>query len=298
MGEIMSTDGMPVRHRHWDAQRPKAALVILPGMAEHTLRYERFANALAARGISVLAAEARGHGEGAQKLGWFAKKDGWKAVVQDARAALAHMRQRCPGVPVVLLGHSMGSVFARALLMQKQEPAPAGCILLGVTVDKPARRSFAPAIAKLTGFFTGRDKPSRFLTNLLFGAFNKAFAPNRTAFDWISRDEAEVDKYAADPLCGFDCTSAMFVDMAQALLFTLKRENEARIGVPVLIAVGSRDPVGGPKAARFLQRRWRALGKDVVVNVYPGARHELLNETNRDEVTRDLADFVLRFARK
>jgi len=297
MGEFISAEGLPIRHRHWDAPEPEAALIVLPGMAEHTLRYARFAQALARQGISVMAVETRGHGEGARRLGWYAQNDGWKLVCQDARAGIAHMQKLLPGVPLVLLGHSTGSIFARVLLMDEQALAVKACILLGVTVDRPVRRRLAPAIAWLAGHAAGIDRPNRFLSSLLFDAFNRKFAPNRTAFDWLSRDEAEVDAYVADPLCGFDCTGSMYVDAAKALLYTLRPGSEARIRVPVLIAVGGEDPVGGPAAARFLEKRWKARGKDVRVAVYSGARHEILHELNRDEATLDFAAFVLRVAR-
>ena len=295
MGRLHARDGVEIRHRHWRAEKPWAQVLIIHGMAEHIDRYDWFAEKLNAAGMSVLGLEARGHGNGAQKLGWFAEKNGWRAVTDDALDAIAHMREEEQELPVFVFGHSMGTVFARTVIMDERRRDIAACVLSGVTVDQPLRRDVAPLMTSMIGLFSGKDKPNKLLADMTFGAFNKKFAPNRTEYDWLSRDAAQVDKYVADPLCGYDCSPSLMGDVAKAILHTLKGKNEDKINCPVLIAVGEDDPVGGGEAARFLEKRWAARGKAVNVKVYEGARHEILNETNREEVAGDVVDFFRGF---
>jgi alpha-beta hydrolase superfamily lysophospholipase len=188
----------------------------------------------------------------------------------------------------------MGSIFARAALYAFGGMYKAA-ILSGVTVDEPGRRDVAPVLAGILGALQGSSKPSSLLDNITFGAYNKRFMPARTRFDWLSRDGKEVDKYVLDENCGFICTGSMFVDISRVLLETLKSENVAKMpkDVPILIVSGTEDPVGSyGKAATFLEKQYKAAGLDVAVKLYSNARHELLNETNRDEVTKDLLEFV------
>ena len=294
MGKLHAKDGVEIRHRHWPAEQPRAQVLIIHGMAEHIDRYDWFAKKLNAEGLNVLGMEVRGHGNGAQKLGWFAKEDGWRAVVGDAFALIDHMRGEASELPVFVFGHSMGTVFARVVIMDERGSDVAACVLSGVTVDQPVRRNIAPLMTSIIGLFCGSDKPSKLLADMTFGTFNKAFAPNRTEYDWLSRDAEQVDKYVADPLCGYDCSPSLMGDVAKAILHTLKAKNEKQINCPVLIAVGAEDPVGGETAARFLEKRWKALGKAADVRIYRGARHEILNETNREEVAGDAVGFFLK----
>ena len=296
MSKILASDGVEIRHRHWCAENPKAILLIIHGMAEHIDRYASFARELNAAGISAVGLELRGHGNGAVRLGWFAQKNGWQAVLDDCFALLNHIREENPSLPLMIYGHSMGTIFARAIIMdiRAERLRISACVLTGVTVDLPVRRHFAPALTKAIGAFTGINKPSAFLAKMTFGAFNNAFKPNSTEYDWLSRDAEQVQRYIDDPLCGFDCTPSLMCDVSTALLHTLKKQNERLILCPVMIAVGESDPVGGTKAAYFLEKRWRAIGKDVEVKVYPGARHELLNETNRSDISADIIGYIAR----
>jgi alpha-beta hydrolase superfamily lysophospholipase len=283
----------------WPAENARAAVVIVHGMAEHAARYGRFAQALNAEGVAVVSMDLRGHGATAlgRTKGWFAKKGGWKLVLEDIRRLTEWTREKYEGKPLILFGHSMGSIFARAALFSFGN-LYAATMLSGVTVDVPGRRSVAPAIARAIGALQGASKPSPLLDNLTFGAYNKRFKPARTRFDWLSRDEKEVEKYVLDENCGFICTGAMFVDVSQVLLETLKKGNVARMpkGMPMLIVSGAEDPVGGfGAAALYLEKQYKAAGLDVDMKIYKGARHELLNETNRDEVTEDLIAFIERF---
>lgn len=293
---LTSPDGTNLSCYEWPVDHARAVVVVVHGMAEHAARYGRFAASLNDNALAVVSMDLRGHGQtvsGGAK-GWFAKKGGWQAVLGDIGQLSQWAQEKYAGRPVVLFGHSMGSIFARAALMQYGGIYRAA-VLSGVTVDIPGRRAVAPLIAGIVSALQGRDKPSGLLDNLTFGAYNKQFLPARTRFDWLSRDAAEVDKYVADENCGFICTGSMFVDVSSVLLETLKRANIAKMpkGLPVFIISGAEDPAGmNGKAAAFLQKQYKAAGLHVSAKVYENARHELLNETNRDEVTEDILEFI------
>lgn len=280
----------------WPCEQARAAVVVMHGMAEHAARYGRFAAAVNGAGYAVLSMDLRGHGAAAArgKKGWFAEKDGWRAVLEDIRLLTEEARRRYASIPLVLFGHSMGSIFARAALSRFGMLYRAA-VLTGVTVDVPFRRNVAPAIAAAVSALQGKDRPSPLLDSLTFGAYNKPFAPARTRFDWLSRDPDEVDKYVGDDNCGFVCTGSMFVDVARVLLDTLRAKSIAGIpkALPILILSGAEDPAGMcGHAAAYLRGRYGTAGLAVETKVYEGARHELLNEVNRDEVTADILAFM------
>ena len=215
-------------------------------------------------------------------------------MLSDIRLLTEWTAQKYPGLPLIVFGHSMGSIFAQAAL-QAFGSLYACAILSGVTVDKPGRREIAPALAGAIGLLQGAQRPSKLLDSMAFRSNNKPFAPNRTAFDWLSRDNAEVDLYVADECCGFICTPKLYCDVASTLLETLNPRKVRTLpkGFPVLILSGSCDPVGNNgQAARVLEQSYRAAGLDVRMMIYEGARHELLNELNRDEVTEDILGFL------
>lgn len=187
----------------WDVKKPKAIIVIIHGMAEYSARYDRFAKILKENNYAAISIDLRGHGKTAKGniKGFFAKKDGWHIILDDIKLLINKAKMSYPNIPVVLFGHSMGSIFARAAMIDYGKDFDA-CILMGVTVNKKGLRDIAPMLSKFLSLF-GNKKPSNVLDFLTFGAYNNPFKPNRTKFDWISRDEVEVDKYISDDLCGF-----------------------------------------------------------------------------------------------
>ena len=288
-------DGTKLYGYRWDAKAPKAAVVIVHGMAEHCVRYDRFATALNEVGYSAMALDLRGHGMSAQSgiKGYFAKKDGWKVVLGDIKGFVDFAKEAYPGIPIVMFGHSMGSIFARVYISEHGQDISA-CILSGVTINKKGLRDVAPFITKLVSVFNPK-KPSKMLDSMSFGAFNKPFEPARTKFDWLSRDEAEVDKYVEDEMCGFVCTAPLFGDVSRAILFTLKEENVNKIpkDLKVFIVSGEKDPVGSNGYdAKYLYDSYTKSGLDAEYKIYKDARHELLNETNREEVMADILSFL------
>ena len=227
-------------------------------------------------------------------LGHYADTDGWNKVVGDLASLNHHIRQQHPRAPIFLLGHSMGSYIGMAYLMQ-HSCSLQGAILSGSNYQPLPLYKVAGLIARFERWRLGPTGRSRLIDFLSFGSFNKAFKPNRTGFDWLSRDPAEVDKYVHDPLCGFVCTTQLWCDLMDGFQQITPVHNLAQIDsdLPLLVIGGERDPVSQGKRLGDLAGALRSAGiKDVELKIYPEARHELLNESNRDEVTAYLHDWL------
>jgi alpha-beta hydrolase superfamily lysophospholipase len=277
-----------------DGATAKAVVHISHGMAEHAARYARFAEALTAAGYVVYANDHRGHGKTANgdgELGFLAASGGFRRAVQDLQQLVVHEKAQHPGLPVFLFGHSMGSFFAQAFLIEAGS-ALRGAILSGSNGKPNLLAQAGRLVARAERARLGPKGKSKLLTTLSFDDFNKAFKPNRTGFDWLSRDDAEVDKYVADPLCGFMVTTQLWVDVLDGTAEIADPARQARIPreLPVYVFAGSEDPVGGKtKGLVQLVEAYKQAGlRDVKHKFYAGGRHEMLNETNRDEVTRDV----------
>lgn len=297
---VARPDGHAVVVHHWPATgTPRATLVIAHGMAEHGARYAPLAAFLNARGVHVLATNHRGHGPSTTRpedLGHFADKDGWQNVVDDLAAVIDTARERHPGLPVVLLGHSMGSFISLALARTPAARALAALALSGSNRGDVLTFRVARLIARVECWRQGPRGRSALLEFLSFGSFNKPFRPARTEFDWLSRDAAEVDKYVADPLCGFGVTNQLWVDLLGGLMTITRVQDLAGIphSLPVYILGGERDPVGAQgKGLKRLAEGLREAGlQHVQLQLYPQGRHEMLNESNRTEVYAQLADWL------
>jgi len=283
-------------HRFEPDARPLRAVVqLVHGMGEHGARYERLARALADDGIALFAADQRGHGRTAAspaELGHFADRDGWNKVVEDQRALGVRIGELHGGVPRALVGHSMGSFIALECLTRFGD-AYRAAVLSGSSGSAGPRAWLFRGLASVERLRLGPRGHSAVLQRAVFGQFNVPFEPAATPFDWLSRDAAEVAKYVADPLCGFVLTAGSLADLAVGLLELYRSEHLARIprGLPVLLIAGARDPVGGEvgNARLFRELDGRAA---LDLRLYPDARHELLNETNRDEVMAELRSWL------
>lgn len=281
----------------WMPDAPPRALVMLShGMAEHSGRYARLAQALCDAGYGLYAPDQRGHGRTADEgtLGLYAEHDGWNKVVGDLASLNQHIGQQQPGLPIILLGHSMGSYIAQAYLLHHSASLD-GAILSGSNFQPVALYRAARLIARVERLRQGLRGRSALIDFLSFGSFNKAFKPNRTAFDWLSRDPVEVDKYINDPLCGFRCTNQLWIDLLGGLQQISKASNLAQIdpGLPILVMGGECDPVSEGKRLNSLADALREAGcQHLQLNIYPQARHEVFNETNRDEVTADVLSWL------
>lgn len=285
-------DGQRILVDSWLAGEPRGVVHILHGLAEYASRYERFALECNKAGLHVVAHNHRGHGEtcDVEELGHFADENGWNLVVNDARVVHLDIVRRFSGLPLILFGHSMGSYIAQSYMMRHPENVTA-LVLSASTLGSRPQLLFAGCLAAIESWRHGRRGKSDLLNRLGFGDFNKAFAPNRTEFDWLSSDDDEVDRYIASPLCGTASSSQLWHD-----LFGGMREIAAPAAVrkipadlPILITGGERDPIGGETGMTKLAGLFRETGHDdVTLRIYPDGRHEMLNERNRDEVTADL----------
>ncbi|WP_437999608.1 alpha/beta hydrolase [Sorangium sp. So ce185] len=267
---------------------------IAHGMSEHAGRYARLAHALSAAGWAVYANDHRGHGRTARErgeLGFFASQGGFQRVVRDLAALIAREQAEHPGLPVVLFGHSMGSSLVQEYLIERGGSIQ-GAVLSGSSGKPSPLVDAGRLVARAERRRLGERGKSQLLQSMSFDSFNKLFAPARTPFDWLSRDRAEVDGYIADPRCGFPATVSLWIDLLDALVDIARPERQARIpkDLPVYVFSGSRDPVGGPlRGVTQMIEAYRAAGlRRVTQRIYPGGRHEMLNEINREEVVRDL----------
>lgn len=275
---------------------PRAVVMLSHGMAEHSGRYARLATALCGAGFALYAHDQRGHGKTAAQgmPGHFADTDGWNKVVDDLANLAQAVGERHPGLPMFLLGHSMGSYIAQAWLMHHGASLQ-GAVLSGSNYNPPSLYRSARLVARMESLRQGKTGRSALIDWLSFGSFNKAFKPNRTRFDWLSRDPDEVDRYINDPLCGFRCTNQFWMDLLGGLQKISKRSNLAQIdpGLPLLIIGGECDPVSDGKRLKVLAHVLAQAGhRALQLKVYSQARHEVFNELNREEVTRDLIDWL------
>lgn len=273
--------------------RIRAVVQLVHGISEYILRYEPFALFLTRNGIAVTGNDHLGHGEtaeGPEEYGYF---ENWWDLVHDVRALRVRMGEEYPEAPYFLLGHSMGSFVVRTYLVDYPGTLT-GAILSG-TGQEPA------ALVGLGKWLTGLGDPhkvNRLFTALSLGAYNRQFRPNRTGADWICRDEAVVDAYVADPLCSFVPTAGMNHAMMSGLQYVAKKENLARMDrdMPVYFFAGDADPVGASgRGVEKVERWFREAGvRDVEVKLYPGGRHEMLNETNKEAVWADTLAWIER----
>jgi alpha-beta hydrolase superfamily lysophospholipase len=273
-----SADGAKIAAYRWDpAGQPAAVVQITHGMGEHASRYDHVARALNEAGYVVYAQDHRGHGASVTGEPGNLGEGGWPGLVDDIGLLSARIRAEQPGLPVILLAHSMGSFAAQQYLLDHSDDVD-GVVLTGTAVID----LLEPAL--------DLDQP------LDLAMFNAAFQPARTDYDWLSRDEAMVDAYVADPLCGFgiDTGSARQMFAGARRLADPQQVAALRDSMPVYIAAGELDPVnGGLTLLTPLTDRLTEAGlTDVTVVTYPGARHEILNETNRDEVIGSLIEWA------
>jgi alpha-beta hydrolase superfamily lysophospholipase len=287
-------DGVEVFARRWTpADAPRAAVVIAHGMSEHSGRYARFADALARAGFVVYAEDHRGHGRTAASTGvGRVGASGIDGVLDDLHrlAGIAATASGDVPVPVVLFGHSMGALLAQVYAERHGDELVA-LVLSGSAGANDDLGEMVEMVRSAVDAGMGDDPVP------MLAAMNEGFEPARTPYDWLSRDPEEVDAYVADPMCGDDAppTFAFIAALIDTGIDAMQPEAVAKIParLPVLLVTGERDVASNDAAnVRELEARMRAAGLDVDARYYADARHELLNDVNRDEVTADILGWL------
>ncbi|MBQ0037670.1 MAG: lysophospholipase [Clostridiales bacterium] len=287
---FLSTDGKTALHGvTWlpSDRETVAVLQISHGVAEYILRYDAFARYLNEQGIAVVGHDHLGHGGSIPAGGipvYFGHGNTWETVVDDIHALRQRIAQEYPDLPVFLLGHSMGSFLARSYLIRYPSTVR-GAIIMGTGWQPEAIISGGLTMAKLIARRKGDSGTSKLVTSLAFGSYNKAFTPVRTPYDWLSADTDNVDRYIADPLCGNDATVGLFRQMLLGFRFNQKKSQLARMDkrTPIFFVSGQMDPVGEQgKGVRRSCEAFRNAGvTDLALRLYPGLRHEILNEASQ-----------------
>lgn len=297
---LTASDGHRIPFRHWPADGARAVIHIVHGMAEHSGCYADVAAILNAAGYSVLAHDHRCHGLAApqDQLGDVSTLQHWNGVLHDMAVVNAEIHSRHPELPLIVLGHSMGSFISQHFA--QNYPEQLNLLLLeGSSFEPPWFTSIAAVIGRFESWRQGVNGRSPVIHALSFGGFNKVFKNPRTAFDWLSREEGFVDRYVADPLCGFQMSNGYWGDFVKGLSALYRPQNLKKIrpDLPIYLFSGDRDPVGHMgRGVENLAHAYRSItgSRDVTLRLYPEARHDILHETNRDEVINDLLGWIKR----
>ncbi|MEJ2129330.1 MAG: alpha/beta hydrolase [Woeseiaceae bacterium] len=292
---LRAQDGHEIPLHAW---RPdgdcRCVIQLVHGLGEYAARYQRFAEAAAVEGYAVCAHDQRGHGPDAEQQGFLGPGHGWQKLIEDIERVNQYVHAEFEALPVILLGHSMGSYVAQNFAMY-HGPRIDGLILSASTWPSRLRVLTGLLVAHVESFRLAPHKYSGLLHFLGFSSFNGPFKPARTEFDWLSRDEQEVDAYINDPLCGGPYTCSLWVELARGLLRISSDHELLRIpsDLPILITGGEKDPVGGEKGMGKLALHYAQTGHQrLKVKIYKDGRHEMLNEVNRDQVMRDWFDWL------
>ncbi|ABR46690.1 alpha/beta hydrolase fold [Alkaliphilus metalliredigens QYMF] len=298
---IKMSDGQSIHLKRWTPRVSSLKPVVIQiahGMAEHIQRYDEFAKALVKEGWIVHGHDHRGHGSTAKEsgeLGYFADEEGWERVIKDLNEVTRKIKAEYPDSQVILFGHSMGSFLARRYVQLFPQEVDA-LILSGTGCSKGLLGRIGIQVAALSEVVYGKKKQNKLLDKLAFGGFNVRFEPTETSFDWLSRDPQMIQDYIGDPLCGFIFTTEAFYDMLKGIEELHKQKNIEKTpkNLPLYIFSGECDPVGDyGKGVKVVYETYVGLGiEEVHYKLYPGGRHEMLNEINREEVYRDIIVWI------
>lgn len=299
--EFISSEGKAkIQGVRWAPEgRVKAVVQMVHGMAEHIERYAAFGNYLAERGILAAGHDHLGHGASSlpEEYGYFAEKDGNACMVKDIHRVTMLLKREYPGVPVILLGHSMGSFLVRQYLCVYGNEIDRA-VICGTGCYSPLEARLGMCVAAVQARLHGWKYRSALLDWITTGRGNRKFAPNRTKADWLCRDERVVDEYLQDERCGFLFTVNGYYNMFLGIyrIGTKAYLKKMPKPLPVLFIAGECDPVGGfGKGVRRVASQFIRLGmEDVQCRLYPEDRHELLNELDKEQVWADVAGWIMR----
>ena len=295
--EVKISSGESLKGCYWPAKEPKRIIVMQTGMNEHASRYEEMAAFLNGKGISIYILDAFGQGLNATSIEEQERwpVDGFFKNVEAMNVQLLKVKEESK-LPVVIMGHSMGSFMTQSYI--ERYPGSADKVVLFGTNGPTKIYGLANLMGKMLVNKKNWDKPSPTLQNLALGGYTKAIKNRKTDLDWLSYNEENVNRYIEDPYCGHDNTGGFFRGFFAGLATLYKKKNLKKIDkeAPVLIAAGEEDPVGvNGKGPKNLAKLYKKLGlKDVNLILYKNMRHEIHNEDEREKVFNDLADFVLK----
>ncbi|MBN2533480.1 MAG: lysophospholipase [Spirochaetales bacterium] len=284
---INSRDNKKLHAYSWEIEKDsmEAILLIVHGMAEHAKRYHEFALYLNEKKITVYSLDLRGHGETAEspdELGVFAEKNTWGHILEDIGQYIDIIHNKYPQKPIFILGHSMGSLLARDLISRTHEHIT-GCICTGTSGSPGIMGRVGLVIAFIHTLFTGSKAKSHLFNTLLFGGYNKSVPAPVTDFDWLSRDNEQVEKYINDSLCGFICSLSLYYELIKGAFRANSIRRIRKIGkdLPLLLLSGDRDPVGAMgKGVKKAYHLYKMAGmKNAGITLFKDYRHEILNET-------------------
>jgi len=278
----------------------KAIFQISHGMAEHGERYEDFANYLCKKGFAVAVEDHIGHGKSVNSdddLGYFGENMGWDSFVEDERALTEILKKDFADMPIVFFGHSMGSFVAREYIRRYgNDERIKAAIFCGTSGKNPAS-GIAIRLAGMIAKLKGSNHRSEFINKIAFGSYNSKIKDAATPFDWLTTDKNQVSKYNADKYCGFLFTAAGYKDLFSILHLVSQKQwyKDMTGNLPILLTAGEDDPVGAyGKGVKQVYNDLKQAGKnDITLKLYPGMRHEILNETKNTVVYEDIAAWSL-----
>ena len=282
-----------------EKEKPVCILQIIHGMAEYIERYDEFARVMAEKGILVVGEDHLGHGKSVGEngtYGYFCERDAATVVVRDSHRLKKMVQEQYPGVPYIILGHSMGSFILRNYLCRYGTGIQAA-VIVGTGMQPKAVLGLAKAVLAVQKVFCGSKHPSELVNALAFGSYNKKISGARTPMDWLTKDDKIVDAYMADPMCGFTFTINGFQTLFELISRLHKKQNLEKMpkDLPVLFTAGDADPVGdyGEGVKRAYQSFIDIGMKNVKIKLYDNDRHELLNETDRKVVYEDIYQWIM-----
>lgn len=306
LGYFFADDGVKISYFKWIPDKEiKGIVLIAHGMAEHSERYDDFAGFLNRNAFAVFANDHRGHGKTAgstDRLGFISEENGWEIMVNDFLKMKEEVKSQYPAKPLFALGHSMGTFIIRDIMLEDKKAVSTdleGVILSGTGCGLGLMGKIGKLIFKSEIGKKGADGKSQLLHDMSFGKYNKSFRPNRTEYDWLSTNNDNVDRYIEDPCCGTVFSASFFRDLAYGIekVNNFKNIKNVNKNLPIFLISGKEDPVGNfSKGVKKVYSNYIKAGiPDIQMNFYEGLRHEILNETGKEKVYKDILNWLIKY---